>query len=133
MAAPNDQRLERLSDICLALPEAQREDSPPHAGFRVRKRTFAYFLDNHRGDEGIVGVVFKVEPGENQALVSTYPDRFYIPAYIGPRGWAGLRLDTPDVDWEEVADRVTESYLLVAPKLLGVLVESVPEAGGEAG
>jgi predicted DNA-binding protein (MmcQ/YjbR family) len=131
--APTDPLLERLSAICLALPEATREDSGRHAGFRVRKRTFAYFLDDHRGDEGIVGVVFKAEPGENHALVSTYPDRFYIPAYIGPRGWAGLRLDRPPVDWDEVADRVTESYLLVAPKRLGASVDSLPEAGRERG
>ena len=31
-------RLERLSAICLALPEAKREDSGRHAAFRVRGR-----------------------------------------------------------------------------------------------
>ena len=42
----------------------------------------------------------------------------YVPAYLGPKGWLGLRLDTRRVDWEEVAGRVTESYALVAPKRL---------------
>jgi hypothetical protein len=117
-----DRRLTRLSQICLALPEATREDSPPHATFRVRKKTFAYFLDNHRGDEDIVGVACKAHFGENEALVDQEPGHFYIPAYVGPRGWVGIRLDVPSVDWEEVEDLVTGSYLLTAPKRLAALV-----------
>jgi hypothetical protein len=115
-------RLERLSGICLALPEAAREDSGRHAAFRVRRRTFAYWLDDHRGDEGIVGLVCKARWGEAEALVAAEPERFYTPAYLGPRGWVGLRLDRAEVDWTEVTDLVTESYLLVAPKRLAALV-----------
>ena len=111
MPAGEDRRLTRLSAICFGLPEATREDSPLHATFRVRKRNFAYFLDNHRGDEGIVGVACKAHFGENEALVERDPSRFYIPAYVGPRGWVGIRLDVPSVDWDEVEDLVTGSYL----------------------
>jgi predicted DNA-binding protein (MmcQ/YjbR family) len=107
----------RTSAICLALPEAERADSGRHSTFRVRGRTFAYYLDDHQGD-GIVGVVFKAPAGMNEALAGGEPDRFYLPAYIAHRGWLGLRLDTGAVDWEEVEDMVTESYMLVAPKRL---------------
>ena len=117
-----DRRLRRLTQICLALPEAERTLSEPHAGFRVRGRTFAYYLDDHRGDEGIVGVVCKARWGENEALIASDPDRFYMPAYLGPKGWVGLRLDTDRVDWDEVREAVTESYLLVAPKRLAAQV-----------
>jgi predicted DNA-binding protein (MmcQ/YjbR family) len=121
---PEDPRLVQLSEICLGLPEASRELSPPHATFRVRKKTFAYYLDNHRGDEGIVGLACKAPAGENEALTAEDPARIYIPAYVGPRGWLGFRLDTPDVDWDRVEDLVVRSYLLTAPRRLGALLTS---------
>ena len=85
---PEHPHLRRLSDLCLALPEATRQDSGHHVAFLVRKRTFAYFLDNHHGD-GIMGVCGKVPLGENADLVAAAPERYYMPAYIGPRGWVG--------------------------------------------
>ena len=63
-----DPRLTRLTEIALAFPEATRQIYGSHAQFLVRKKTFAYFLDNHHGD-GIVGVTCKVLPGDNKALV----------------------------------------------------------------
>ena len=110
-------RLVRLTKICLALPEATRECLGSHAGFRVRKKTFAYFLNDHHGD-GIVSVACKALPGENTALVAAQPDRFYLPAYIGPKGWVALRLDIGKVDWQEVAELVAASYRQIAPKRL---------------
>ncbi|HWE53436.1 MAG TPA: MmcQ/YjbR family DNA-binding protein [Bryobacteraceae bacterium] len=107
--------LQKLSKICLALPEAIRENQGSHASFLVRKRTFAYFLNNHHGD-GIVSVACKALPGENTSLAAAQPARFYLPAYIGPRGWIALRLDTGKIDWEEVGELVKGSYRLVAPR-----------------
>jgi hypothetical protein len=122
--ASEDRRLVRLSKICLALPEATRCVKGLHAGFYVRQRTFAYFLNDHHGD-GIVGVTCKVLRGDNTALVAAQPDRFYIPAYIGPKGWVALRLDVGEVDWDEVSELVSLSYRLVAPKgLVSQLAQS---------
>lgn len=109
--------LEKLSKICLALPEAMREDTGDHADFKVRKRPFVYFLNNHHGDQ-IVSVCCKAAMGENIDRASREPARFYLPAYIGPRGWFGLRLDGPAVDWSEVKNLVELSYRLAAPKTL---------------
>jgi hypothetical protein len=122
VSAGDDRRLVRVSEICLALPEATREDSPPHAIFRVRRRTFAYYLDDHHGD-GVVGLVCKAPAGANEALVAAEPERFYTPAYVGHRGWIGLRLDLAHVDWDEVADFAAESYALVAPKRLAAQLD----------
>jgi hypothetical protein len=121
-ATREDRRLTRFSKICLALPEATRQMMGQHAGFQVRKKTFAYFLDDHHGD-GIVGVNCKVLPGDNTALIAADPARFYMPAYIGSRGWVGLRLDVGEVDWEEVEELVTHSYKLVAPRRLAETVK----------
>jgi predicted DNA-binding protein (MmcQ/YjbR family) len=109
--------LARLTKICLALPQASVEYKASHAGYRVGKKTFAYFLDNHHGD-GIVAVTCKVLPGDNTALIAADPARFYLPAYIGPRGWVALRLDVGKVDWDEVSELVQTSYRLTAPRRL---------------
>jgi predicted DNA-binding protein (MmcQ/YjbR family) len=109
--------LRQLSKICLSLPEAARRDLNEHADFRVRGKVFAYFLNNHHGD-GIISVCCKSALGENVDRASREPQRFYLPAYIGPRGWFGLRLDGEGVDWSEVRNLVELSYGLVAPKRL---------------
>jgi hypothetical protein len=110
-------RLDALTKICLALPEARREDQGQHAAFLVGKKTFAYYLDNHHGDS-IVSVCCKVLPGENRFLVESSPSRFYLPAYIGPRGWVALRMDLPKLNWSEVKELILGSYLQFAPKRL---------------
>jgi len=118
-----DPRLVRLTEIALALPEATRQVYGSHAQFLVRKKTFAYFLDNHHGD-GIVAVTCKVLPGDNKALAEAQPKRFYLPAYIASKGWVALRLDVGKVDWNEVRDLLLGSYSLIAPKRLAERMES---------
>ena len=84
---------------------------------------FAYFLDDHHGD-GIVSVCVKSELGENVDRARRDPERYYLPAYIGPRGWFGLRLDRGRVDWREVASVVERSYRLTAPKTLAAKLDA---------
>lgn len=117
-----DPRLVRLSQICLALPETTCEVHGSHAGFLVKKKTFAYFLNDHHGD-GIVAITCKVQPGDNTALAQAQPQRFYLPAYLGSRGWIALRLDGGEIDWEEVSELVAGSYRLIAPKKLAATVK----------
>jgi predicted DNA-binding protein (MmcQ/YjbR family) len=119
-------RLRRLRAICLALPEATEhtEGTPVldhHARlaavFRVRKRSFAWFLDNHHGD-GLVALACKTVPGRASLLVGSEGDRYFLPPYLRRSGWVGLRLDLGVVDWREVAELVDDSYRLVAPPRL---------------
>ena len=117
--AEADDRLERFSEICLSLPKTKREVSSPHAIFTVNKKVFAYFVSNHHGD-GIIAINCKVPPGENTALIASQPKRFYMPAYIGPRGWVGLRLDVGRISWNEVKELTRCSYELVSKKRLPV-------------
>src|ERR1019366_916557 len=110
-----DPRRKRLNKICLALPETTRRRRASHAEFRVRSKVFAYYLHDHHGD-GIVAVSCRTAREENVDWVAADPSRFYLPAYIGPRGWVGLRLDITPVDWRRVAVFVLDSYRLAAPK-----------------
>ena len=122
-SSSEDKRLTRLTKIALAFPEVKRELHGSHATFLIRKKPFAYFLDNHHGD-GIVGFTCKVLPGENNSLIAAQPDRFYPPAYLASRGWVALRLDRGTIDWNEVRELLLGSYALVAPKRLAEQVMS---------
>jgi len=109
-----DDRLLRVVKICRSLPEARHEQHAQHATFLVHDKVFAYYLNNHHGD-GIVGIACKVLEGDNEALIAAHPEKFYMPAYVGPRGWVGLRLDVGRPDWVEVAELVLTSYKMLAP------------------
>ncbi len=113
----SDPRLKKLSELCLALPEVTRSTVGDHFDFRVRKKVFAYFLNNHHGD-GIVSVCCKSELGENVDRANREPNRFYLPAYIGKQGWFGLRMDKGAINWAEVENILKLSYCLAAPKTL---------------
>jgi phosphoribosylglycinamide formyltransferase-1 len=117
-----DPRLAELTKIALTLPEAKRKICGSHVQFLVRKKTFAYFLNDHHGD-GIVAVTGKVLPGDNKALAEAQPRRFYLPAYIASKGWVALRLDVRKIDWDEVKELLLSSYVLIAPKRLGQQVK----------
>ena len=116
-------RLERLAAIALALPEAKRSSlTEQHTSFDVRGKRFAYHLVDHHGD-GRVALCCKVAPGENTALAAAEPARFFIPPYIGPRGWVGLDLEAAAaLDWDEVTKLLVDSYVFTAPKRLGLAV-----------
>ena len=125
MRAGNEaaKRLEKLSGICLSLPQAVRKDMESHAAFSVSKKVFVYYLNDHHGD-GIIGFCCKVLPGENEQLIASNPQKFYMPAYVGPRGWVAMRLDRRTVDWGEVKELVQCSYVLTAPRKLAQMVET---------
>ena len=110
-------RLTRITKLAFTLPETSRQIFGSHAQFLVRKKTFAYFLDNHHGD-GIVAITGKVLPGDNKALAEAQPSRFYLPSYIASRGWVALRLDVGKIDWDEVRELLVGSYTLIAPRRL---------------
>ena len=112
---PTNDKRERVTAICRALPGAEHKDQGDHSIYRVRGKVFAYFLDNHHGD-GIVSVCVKSQRGENLDRARLEPERFYLPAYIGPRGWFGMRLDRGRVRWGEVTEIVEQSYRLTASK-----------------
>lgn len=109
-------RVERLRQICLVLPEASEKEAWGDPTWRVRDRIFAMQKGNFEG--GRPSVWLKAAEGAQAALVGSDPDRFFVPPYVGHKGWVGVHLDGRRVDWDELADLVEESYRLVAPKRL---------------
>ena len=111
--------LERVRSLALALPEADEKLSHGSPGFFVRGgKFFAYYSLNHHGD-GVAALLVKASGVEEQAmLIDQDPDVYFRPAYFGPSGWIGVRLDTGDVDWAHIEDWLTRSWRASAPKRL---------------
>ena len=112
----------KVATLALKFSEATRVDHNSHVQFLVRKKTFAYFLDNHHG-VGIVSLCCKLLPGDNVTLIQNDPKHCYLPAYIGPRGWVAYRLDAGKINWDEVAELLVTSYILCAPKKLAAKMQ----------
>ena len=107
--------LTRVRRICTTLPEVTEKLSHGAPTFFVRK-TFVMFHDDHHGD-GRLALWCAAPPGAQGLMVDAEPDRFFVPPYVGHRGWLGVRLDV-DVDWDEVEAIVADAYRAVAPRKL---------------
>lgn len=117
------QRRDRLVEICKALPEAVVEVAgESHLAFRIRKRIFAYYLFDHHGD-GIIAFTCKSSLSEQRRLVKGDPISFFVPPYLGSKGWIAIRLDLDEVDWDTVAELARRAYQDIAPRKLAALVE----------
>src|SRR5262245_66272490 len=96
-------RRARIVGIVEALPEAAVTEHGTHLSLEVRGRRFGWYLEDHHGD-GRIALNCKAPAGASQALARMAPERFHVPKYLGHRGWDGVWLDAPDIDWTEVAD-----------------------------
>lgn len=125
--APEADPLKRLRAICLALPEVTERSSHGEPAWFVRgKKTLATLADHHHDDR--LAFWCPAPPGVQQEMVAAEPDRFFVPPYVGGRGWLGVRLDRA-VDWEEVAGIVHEAYLTVAPRKLAEQLDRKADPG----
>ena len=110
--------LERLREVCLAFPEAVESGGVGNPSFKVRDKIFAM---QHTMDER-PSLWVKAPDGVQQMLVGAMPTRFFRPPYVGHHGWVGLWLDG-EIDWDELADLVDESYRMTAPKRLSAQLD----------
>jgi len=111
---PDDDPLERVRAICLALPETSERPSHGAPTFFIRgKRSFVMYLDDHHGD-GRLAIWCAAPLGAQDELVETAPERYFVPPYVGHRGWIGLRLDR-DAAWSEVEAVIEDAFLAAAP------------------
>ena len=120
-------RLERLRAICLALPEATEKEAWGDPTWRVRDRIFAMQKGNFEG--GRPSLWLKAAEGAQAMLVDADPGRFFVPGYVGSKGWIGIYLDGEEMDrdWNMVGELVEESYRLIAPKRLAASLRASDE------
>jgi hypothetical protein len=109
--------LETLRRLCLALPETTERLSHGEPTWFVRdKKTFVMYANHHH--DARLSFWCAAPDGAQEALIALDPERFFKPPYVGHRGWLGVRLDVPGVDWDQIADLVADAYRVVAPKRL---------------
>jgi hypothetical protein len=125
-ARDRERILGSVRELCLALPETSERPSHGAPTFFVRgKRAFVMVLTDHHGD-GRFALWCAAPDGMQKMLVDADPERFFVPPYVGRRGWLGFRLDRA-FDADELAGIVEDAYATVAPP---ALVEEARSAGG---
>jgi hypothetical protein len=112
--------LEAVRAACLWLPEAEEYLSHGTPNFRVRGKGFATFVVNHHGD-GRVALWLAAAPGAQEHYVATDPKHFFVPPYVGPRGWLGVRLDQ-GVAWKVTALAMASYRHFALKRMLGSMV-----------
>lgn len=118
-------RLERLRSLCLALPDAGEKIAWGDPTWRVKDRIFAMQKGNYEG--GRPSLWLKGAAGAQQVLVGARPSVFFVPPYVGHKGWVGIYLDGASVEWDVVADLIVESWRLIAgPRLAARLPDAPP-------
>jgi hypothetical protein len=109
--------LQRVRAICLALPEVSERLSHGAPTFFVRgKKAFLMVLTDHHGD-GRFAIWCAAPTGMQSMLVDADPERFFVPPYVGHRGWLGVRLDR-GLQWDELEGIAEDAYAEVAPRKL---------------
>jgi predicted DNA-binding protein (MmcQ/YjbR family) len=125
--------IKRLREVCLSLPEAFEKEAWGECTFRVTGGSMFAMTDNNHHGSGHVAVWVKTPPMVQEILVNSDADRFFVPPYMGPKGWVGVRLDYK-VNWDEVSGILKDGYLMSAPKRLGGRVPSAMDrAAASAG
>jgi hypothetical protein len=116
-AAERERVLGRIRRICLALPEVTERLSHGAPTFFVRgKKAFLMVLTDHHGD-GRFAIWCAAPTGMQSMLVEADPERFFVPPYVGHRGWLGVRLDR-GLHWDELEGIAEDAYAEVAPPKL---------------
>ncbi len=118
----------RVRRIALALPEAHEVEAWGEPTFRVRNKLFAMFASagNHHGG-GRNSVWCKAKKENQEWMVRSAPDRYFVPPYVGPSGWVGVYLDGK-TDWDELTRLLSDGYRSIAPKRLLAALEAPAEA-----
>ena len=121
--------LPRLRALCLALPDAHEAVAWGEPTFRVRDKLFAIYASpgSHHG-AGRPAVWVKAAPSNQALLVGAAPGRYFVPPYVGPRGWVGVWLDRRP-RWRELAGMLRDAYCRTAPRRLAAQLADAAAAG----
>ncbi len=115
---PNgDKQRARVAKIVERLPEGEAKVTGPHLSLEVHKKRFGWLMVDHHGD-GRVDLNCKASAEMHDMLRRLAPKHFHVPKYVGNKGWVGLWLDLPKLDWATVELALREAYAKVAPKKL---------------
>jgi hypothetical protein len=118
-------QIDHLRELCLRYPETEERTSHGEpAWFAGDKKMFAMFADHHHDDR--LACWIAASPSDQQALVATDPLLWFVPPYVGTRGWVGVFLDTAATEasgtagdaWPQIGEAITDGWQLVASRRL---------------
>ena len=121
--------IQKLREICLALPEVFEKEAWGECTFRVIGGSMFAMTDNNHHDSGHVAVWVKAPAMVQEILVNSDPKRFFVPPYMGKKGWVGVRIDYK-VKWDQTAAILKDGYLMSVPKKLRVGIPARPSGIG---
>jgi hypothetical protein len=144
----------RVRAICAAFPEVTERPSHGAPTWFIRdKKTFVMLWPDGHHDDDFVHLWCAAPPGAQQELIAAQPETYFYPAYVGYRGWVGVRLgdaagratsgqsgtdpsargrggnDRRGVDWGEVAEVLEDAYRTIAPKTLIAMLDANSRSG----
>ena len=126
----NEDQVERVRRICLALPETSERLSHGEPTFFVHKKVFVMFANNHHND-GHIAVWLPVPPGFQADRLEVSPQVFFMPPYVGHRGWIGIDLD--QVSDADLKMHIHIAWELIAPKRVRAQLGAAPAQEESAG
>jgi len=113
LSVSGEEHLRRIRRVCAALPHTKEKISHGEPTFFVREKVYVMFANNHHHD-GHLAVWIPVPAGLQATLLKSEPDKFFLPPYVGGRGWVGIELDA--ISDEELAVHICEAWRLIASK-----------------
>jgi predicted DNA-binding protein (MmcQ/YjbR family) len=115
-----------IEALCLAFPEAEAFVSHGSPNYRIRDgKVFATYAVNHHGD-GRIALWLNMPAGVQRDYVAREPRHFFIPPYVGPRGWLGVRVDG-SLAWSRIGELVRMAYIHTAPARLTTSLGATPK------
>jgi len=115
--ASSPEVLDRLRSLCLALPEAREVEAWGAPTFRVKTMFTTYSAPDGFGAEGRPSAWVKADPVNQDLLVGSDHERFFVPPYVGVKGWIGVYLDDA-TDWDHLAGLIRDGWRMSVPKKL---------------
>lgn len=106
-------RLARVRTLALALPGATEKEAWGDPTWRIRDKIFVMQKGNYEG--GRPSLWLKVEDGGQSVLVASDPTLFFVPPYVGHKGWIGIYMDVPSLPWDIVGGLIRDSHRLIGP------------------
>jgi hypothetical protein len=113
-----DRIVERVRTACAHLPEIEERLSHGTPTFFIRgKKSFLMIWADGHHDHAFPHLWCAAAEGVQGDLVSSDPQRFFRPPYVGHRGWLGIRLDR-GFDNDELREWSEDAYRAIAPSTL---------------
>lgn len=108
---------DRLRAIVAELPDVTDRISHGELTWFVgpgrRPKQFANTWDHHHDDRN--AVVMAAAGGVQERVVADDPLMYFRPPYVGGRGWIGIYIDTPDVDWDRIELHLRDAHAVISP------------------